>query len=146
MHGAERALKRMGGLVKTPGVAATDETRCDAGGPTKDDEMSFDGDSKRVASSSMPVSGELTLEEIRRAAEEHVRAALAGESKRSKTFSDAFDRVSAARVSTKVTAVHVLPFRNGKARKARYYATGDEFGRIVVRRTETGDAECEVGG
>ena len=144
VHGAERALKRMGGLVKTPGVAATDETRCDAGGPTKDDEMSFDGDSKHVASSSMPVSGELTLEEIRRAAEEHVRAALAGESKRSKTFSDAFDRVSAARVSTKVTAVHVLPFRNGKARKARYYATGDEFGRIVVRRTETGDAECEV--
>lgn len=110
----------------------------------KDDEMSFDGDLKCVVLSLMFVLGELMLEEIRRAAEEYVRAAFAGESKCLKMFLDVFDCVFVVWVSIKVIVVYVFFFRNGKVCKVRYYVMGDEFGRIVVRRIETGDVECEV--
>ena len=84
-----------------------------------------------------------TLEEIRRATEEHVRAALSGHARRVSTFSDAFKRVSTATTTRVVTAAHVLPFKYGREIKPRYYVVGDVDGGLTVRHFESGEHACE---
>ena len=150
MRGTERTLKRMDGLIKVPGVAVPerDGATCETTGgdsaatPTPSSLASNDA----AIEADVPIAArtmDATLEEIRRATEEHVRAALSGHARRVSTFSDAFKRVSTATTTRVVTAAHVLPFKYGREIKPRYYVVSDVDGGLTVRHFESGEHACE---
>ena len=135
---AERTLKRMDGLMrKIPSDALSEAAfACDANANAVSERSMA---TVRSDDEERPLRLDIT-EEIRRATEEHVRATLAGVGRREPTFADAFVRESVATVDgSVVTAAHVLPFRYGKQRKARYYAVGDDAGGVAVFHVANGE-------
>jgi len=139
---AERTLKRVDGLVrKIPSDALSGEAfECEANANGNSGSVSHGSMATVRTDDERGLSRLDIAEEIRRATEEHVRATLAGVGRREPTFADAFVRESVATVDgSVVTAAHVLPFRYGKRRKARYYAVGDATGGVAVFHVANGE-------